>query len=96
MNKDKKLLIDGVDIELFNELIQSGVKKGLEIALENNRFGTEWKDEILSRKQAADLFGKTPDKISDMYEKKEIPGFKTGREYFFLKSHLVKLFKYKK
>jgi excisionase family DNA binding protein len=86
----------GIKVETLEILIQQIVRKEMERLLENNRFGSEWKDEILTRKQAADLFGKTPDKISDMYEKKEIPGLKTGREYLFRKSQLVNLFKYKK
>lgn len=86
----------GIKVETLEMLIQKIVRTEMERLLENNRFGSEWKDEILTRKQAADLFGKTPDKISDMYEKKEIPGLKTGREYFFRKTQLVSLFKYKK
>jgi hypothetical protein len=95
MNNDQNQVI-GIKLESLEMSIQKTIRKEMELLLENNRFGSEWKDEILSRKQAADLFGKTPDKISDMFEKKEIPGFKTGREYFFLNSQLVKLFKYKK
>lgn len=94
--KEKNQIIGGFQVEPLIEMFQSAVKTEMEKLLEECRFGTEWKDEILSRKQAADLFGKTPDKISEMYEKKEIPGFKTGREYFFLKSQLIKVFRFKK
>lgn len=94
--KNETQQIIGIDLEVLRREIQITVRNEMETLLENNRFGTEWKDEILNRKKAADLFGKTPDKISDMYERKEIPGFKTGREYFFLKSQLTKLFRIKK
>ena len=96
MMKEKNQIIGGLQVEPLVELFQSAVKTQMEKLIEENRFGSEWKDEILNRKKAADLFGKTPDKISEMYEKKEIPGFKTGREYFFLKSQLIKVFKYKR
>ncbi len=94
--KEKNQIIWGLQVEPLVELFQSAVKTEMEKLIEENRFGSEWKDEILNRKKAADLFGKTPDKISEMYEKKEIPGFKTGREYFFLKSQLIKVFKFKR
>ena len=88
--------IIGIELEDLKDEIRVAVRNEIETCIQDCRFGSEWKDEILNRKRAADLFGKTPDKISEMYEKKEIPGFKTGREYFFLKSQLIKIFKIKK
>lgn len=96
MSKNCKLLIEGLDTDTLEDIIQLGVKRGIEEALESYRFGTEYKDEVLTRKQAADMIGKSPDKVSSMYENKELPGFKTGKEYFFLKSQILKLFKYKR
>lgn len=95
MNNEKNQII-GIDLDLLEAKIQQAVKTQMEQLIENHRFGSEWKDEILTRKKAAELFGKSPEKISEMYERREIPGFKTGREYFFLKSQLTKLFKLRK
>jgi len=88
--------IGGIPTEQLMTMLQTAIKNEMEQLMEQNRFGSEYKDEILSRKKTAALFRKTPDKISEMYERGEIPGFKTGREYFFLKSQLIQIFKYKK
>lgn len=96
MNKNCKVLIEGLDTETLESIIYLGVKKGIEQALSECRFGTEFKDEILSRKQVAELMGKSPDKITSMFENNELPGYKSGKEYLFLKSHIVNLFKFQK
>jgi excisionase family DNA binding protein len=96
MNKNCKVLIEGLDTETLESIIYLGVKKGIEKALSECRFGTEFKDEILSRKQVAEMMGKSPDKITSMFENNELPGHKSGKEYLFLKSQIVNLFKFQK
>jgi hypothetical protein len=92
----KNVTIGGIPHEDLQEIIGNEVEKAMRNFFIENQFGVEFKDEILSRKVAAQMFGKTPDKMSAMYERGEIPGFKSGKEYFFRKSQLVKQFKFKK
>ena len=92
MSKEKQQVI-GIEYEELRDLIQVVVRNEIETCLTDCRFGTEFKDEVLSRKEVADLLKMTPEKVTDSFEKKEIPGKKIGREYRFLKSQIVGMFK---
>ena len=56
----------------FSNLIQVAVRNEIETCLTDCRFGTEFKDEVMSRKEVADLLKMTPEKVTDSFEKKEI------------------------
>ena len=92
MGKEKSQVI-GIDLSELQDIIQIAVRNEIETCLQDCRFGTEYKDEVLDRKQVADLFGVSPEKITEGFIKKEIPGKKIGREYFFLKSQIINMFK---
>lgn len=92
MSKEKNQVI-GIDLEDLKELIQHAVRDEIETCLSECRFGNEFKDEVLTRNGAAELLKMTPEKVTEGYDKKEIPGTKIGREYRFLKSEVVKCLK---
>ncbi len=94
MSKEKNQVI-GIDLEDLKDLIQVAVRNEMETCLQDCRFGTEYKDEVWNRNQVATFLQTTPEKISDSFIKKEIPGRKVGREYKFLKSQIVGMFKKK-
>jgi hypothetical protein len=81
------------DLEDLEKSLQNAVRNGMETCLSDCRFGIEYKDEVWDRKTVADFFHITPEKISECFRRKEIPGYKMGREYFFLKSQIINLFK---
>jgi hypothetical protein len=92
MSKEKKQVI-GIEYDDLKELIQIAVRNEIETCLTDCRFGTEYKDEIWDRKKVADFFQVTPQKITDSVNRNEIPYRKVGREYYFLKSQIVRMFK---
>lgn len=65
----------------------------MEESLEKLRYGVEYKDEIFDRKKTAEFLGVSPDKVSALIRSKEIPGTRKGKEYFILKSELIKSLK---
>ena len=85
----------GIDLNDLKHEIRMAVKCEIETCLEDCRFGTEFKDEVWDRNQVADFLQTTPDNVSAGFKRKEIPGRKIGREYKFLKSDVVKMFKKK-
>ncbi len=92
MSKEKNQII-GIDLEDLKDLIRVAVRNEIETCLSDYRFGTEFKDEVWDRNQVATFLQTTPEKISDSFTKNEIPGRKVGREYRFLKSQIVGMFK---
>ena len=92
MSKEKNQVI-GIDLADLQDLICVAVRNEIETCLTECRFGTEYKEEVWNRKMVADFFKVSPEKITDGFNKKEIPGRKVGREYFFLKSHITGMFK---
>ena len=92
MGKEKQQVI-GIDLDDLRDMIQIAVRNEIETCLTDCRFGAEFKDEVMSRKDVADLLKMTPEKVTDSFEKKEIPGKKIGREYRFLKSQIIGMFK---
>ena len=85
--------IIGIELEDLQDLIRVAVRNEIETCLQDFRFGTEFKDETWDRKKVADFLNVTPETITDRFKKNEIPGKKIGREYFFLKSQIIGLFK---
>ena len=95
MSKERNSVI-GIEIDELKDIIKIVVRNEIEKCLQENRFGTEFKDEIWDRRTVAEFFKVSPEKVTEMYNKKEIPGRKLGREYFFLKSQIIDLFKRKR
>jgi hypothetical protein len=95
MSKEKTQLVI-VDPEEMKDTIRLVVRSEIETCLLDNRFGPDFKDETWDRKTLAHFLGVSTEKITEMYNRKELPGKKLGREYFFLKSQILGLFKYKK
>ena len=92
MSKEKNQVI-GIDLEDLKDLIRVAVRNEIETCLTDCRFGTEYKDEVWDRKTAAEFLRVSPEKVTEMYNKREISGKKLGREYFFLKSQMTGMFK---
>ena len=92
MSKEKTQVI-GIDLEDLKELIQIAVRNEFETCLKEYRFGTEFVDVVWDRNGVANFLEITPEKVTDCYNKKEIPGTRVGREYRFLRSQIVGLFK---
>lgn len=86
-------IIGGVDTNALLDIIQIAVRNEMETLLKDNRFGTEFIDDVWDRNQVARFLGITPEKVSYCFKKKEIPGTKVGNEYRFLKSQIVAIFK---
>lgn len=95
MSKEKSHVI-GIELDELKELIQIAVRNEIETCLQENSFGTEFRDEVWDRKTVAEFLKVSPEKVTEMYTKKEIPGRKMGREYFFLKSQIIDVFKRKR
>lgn len=92
MSKDRRQVI-GIDFDDLKDLLQIAVRNEFETCLKDYRFGTEYKDEVWGRKEVADFLKTTPENVTTGFKKKEIPGKKIGREYRFLKSQIVSMFK---
>lgn len=94
MSKEKNQVI-GIDLEDLKDEIRVAVRNEIETCIQDCRFGTEFMDEVWDRKQVADFLNTTPENVSTGVKNKEIPGRKIGREYRFLKSQIVGMFKKK-
>ena len=92
MSKEKNQVI-GIDLDDLKDVIQIAVRNEIETCLSDYRFGTEYKDEVWTRKDVADFLKTTPENVTSGFSKKEIPGKIVGREYRFLKSQIIGLFK---
>lgn len=95
MSKEKSHVI-GIELDELKDIIQIAVRNEVETCLHENRFGVEFKDETWDRKTVADFLKVSPEKVTEMFNRKEIPGRKLGREYFFLKSQIIDLLKKKR
>ena len=87
--------IIGIDLEDLKDEIRVAVRNEIETCIQDCRFGTEFMDEVWDRKQVADFLNTTPENVSTGFKNKQIPGRKIGREYRFLKSQIVGMFKKK-
>ena len=94
MNRVNNQII-GIDREDLKNEIRVVVRTEMETCIQEGRFGTEFMDEVWDRNQVAEFLQTTPENVSAGFKRKEIPGRKIGREYRFLKSDVVKMFKKK-
>jgi hypothetical protein len=83
----------GIELEDLKDEIRVAVRNEIETCIQDCRFGTEFIDEVWDRNQVAEFLLTTPDNVSAGFKNKEIPGKKIGREYRFLKSQIVSMFK---
>jgi hypothetical protein len=95
MSKEKTQLVL-IDLEELKDSIRLMIRSEIESCFSDNSFGPDFKDECWSRNTAAQFFGVSPEKITEMYNQKELPGKKLGREYFFLKSEILGTLKSKR
>jgi hypothetical protein len=91
MSSSDKNKIIGIDMSVLQNIIQQTIRSEIESCLSECRFGTEYKDETWDRATLARFLGISPEKVTELYNKKELPGRKLGREYFFLKSQILNL-----
>jgi hypothetical protein len=91
MNKNYQII--GVELNELRDLIRQTVRSEIESCLKDCRFGLEYRDEVWDRKTVANFLKISPDKVAYLFKNKELPGHILGREYVFLKSQIIKLFK---
>jgi len=87
--------IIGIDFDDLRDEIRAAVRDEISNSINDGRFGVEFMDEVWDRKQVAEFLHMTPENVSICFKNKEIPGRKIGREYRFLKSQIVSMFKKK-
>ena len=78
-----------VSIDDLVDLISSVVRKEVQIILQNPMLGEGFKDEVLDRKQAADLLKLSEQTLTKLYLEGRVVGQKSGAQYRFLKSSIV-------
>ena len=94
MSKVKNQVI-GIDLEELKEIIQISVRNEMETCIKDCRFGTEFMDETWDRNTTANFLKMSPEKLTICVNRNEIPARKIGREYIFLKSQIINMFKKK-
>jgi hypothetical protein len=94
MSKEKSRVI-GIEMDDLKDEIRVAVRNEFETCIQDCRFGTEFIDEVWDRKKVAAFLQITPENVSAGVKNKQIPGRKIGREYRFLKSQIIGLFKKK-
>jgi hypothetical protein len=78
-----------VSIDDLVDLISSIVRKEVQIILQNPMLGEGFKDEVLNRKQAADLLKLSEQTLTKLFLEGKLVGQKSGAQYRFLKSSIV-------
>ena len=81
------------EIELLEEMIRKIVREELEETLSESRFGSEFKDEVWNRNEVAKFLNTTVENVTARVKKKEIPAKRIGRQYKFIKSEIISIFK---
>lgn len=70
-------------------MISSTVNSEFEKLVNNPRLGEGFKDEVLDRKQAAQLLKLSEQTLTKLYLEGRVMGQKSGSQYRFLKSSIV-------
>lgn len=70
-------------------MITSAVNSEIEKLVNNPRLGEGFKDEVLDRKQAAQLLKLSEQTLTKLYLEGRVIGQKSGSQYRFLKSSIV-------
>lgn len=74
--------------DLLN-MISSAVNSEIEKLVNNPRLGVGFKDEVLDRKQAAQLLKLSEQTLTKLYLEGRVIGQKSGSQYRFLKSSII-------
>jgi hypothetical protein len=74
--------------DLIN-IISNVVNVEIEKLVNNPRLGEGFKDEVLDRKQAADLLKLSEQTLTKLFLEGKVVGQKSGAQYRFLKSAIV-------
>ena len=74
--------------DLLN-MISSAVNIEIEKLVNNPRLGENFKDEVLDRKQAAELLKLSEQTLTKLFLEGKLVGQKSGAKYRFLKSSIV-------
>lgn len=91
MSKGRNSVI-GIELRELQELIQHTVRAEIEKCISDNRFGVGFADEVWDRKTVANFLRISPEKVTYLVKRSELPGKILGREYMFLKSQIIKMF----
>jgi len=70
-------------------MISSTVNSEFEKLVNNPRLGEGFKDEVLDRKQAAQLLKLSEQTVTKLFVEKKLIGNKSGSQYRFLKSSII-------
>ena len=70
-------------------MISNAVNLEIEKLVNNPRLGEGFKDEVLNRKQAAELLKLSEQTLTKLYLEGRVVGQKSGAQYRFLKSSIV-------
>jgi excisionase family DNA binding protein len=71
-------------------MISMAVNSEIEKLINNPRLGEGFKDEVLDRKQAAQLLKLSEQTLTKLFLEGKVVGQKSGSQYRFLKSSIVK------
>jgi len=70
-------------------MISNAVNAEIEKLMNNPRLGEGFKDEVLDRKEAAELLKLSEQTLAKLFHEGKIAGQKSGARYRFLKSSIV-------
>ena len=71
-------------------MITNAVNTEIEKLVNNPRLGENFKDEVLDRKQAAELLKLSEQTLTKLFLEGKLVGQKSGAQYRYLKSSIVK------
>lgn len=78
-----------VSMEDLVDLMSTVVRNEFQLMLQSPMLGEGFKDEVLDRKQAAELLKLSEQTLTKLYLEGKIVGQKSGAKYRFLKSSIV-------
>lgn len=81
--------IVAVSMDDLVDLMSTVVRNEFQLILQSPMLGEGFKDEVLDRKQAAELLKLSEQTLTKLYLEGRIAGQKSGAKYRFLKSSIV-------
>lgn len=78
-----------VSMDDLVDLMSTIVRNEVQLILQSPMLGEGFKDEVLDRKQAADLLKLSEQTMTKLYLEGKVVGQKSGAQYRFLKSSIV-------
>jgi excisionase family DNA binding protein len=78
-----------VSMDDLVDLMSTVVRNEVQLILQSPMLGEGFKDEVLDRKQAAELLKLSEQTLTKLYLEGRIVGQKSGAKYRFLKSSIV-------